>query len=967
MHTSKLKRKLGDAGIDTSSRKANENFCLIGTPLPPLEKSKDTGEFVPLWKQEVRDEKGRRRLHGAFTGGFSAGYFNSVGSKEGWAPSTFVSSRSDRAKGHQARPEDFMDEEDLADIRADQKLVDEHDEMDLAAGTQAELSRRAADAANDKDAITLALENALFPAPQDSAGARILKKMGWRPGHGIGPRLTWRQREFLSGRDPDAPGADADVEEEAKKHLYPRRDTPIIALGRKENSHGLGYSPGATLMQSLAAADGKAAQRESSNIAGGFGLGALNDADEDDFDVYDAAAAHRGSRTAYDASDAHDEERINISGRSSGHGSQSAAPPSTQASTLSTGRFRDGSVVLSGFVIAEKPVSEDKWFPFPKIPSDWAPDPRKVWEANKVTSEKENAAPPAGPPKDVPHAQWKKGMSADERGAALGEIQLPSAPRSVFEYMSQRDQERIKRAAAATTQNAHPSATSSNSIPVSTRISFTSTSAEPGPPEPPRIPPTEAHIAQAALRGFQPFATNPSRNVRYTAYLRAHAELPESSAASAAYASLVPTPGQTPDDFAREMAEYAQAAALFRPVQGAMAGRFTSAAALDLGPKIIEGLHTPQAEAEANASASPDEDEPMKEEEKKEEDPKVHAAKLGMYGPLTRTTRAWMPARLLCKRFGVREPELDPSLVASSSSVAPSAPPPQASSADTDGAANAGAEPETAADNLSGDAGNAGGDVGGDVPKKRDLANVGLGEDDTQARDVLTYERPSMDIFKAIFASDDEDDGDDPDDPPDPDDGPKAAVASNGADPSLGGGKQDTGDESRGEVRRHADDVQGIREHVDLASFKPTFVPRAQKEPKEKGKSSEKSKDRKEQKDKKEKRDKEKKDKKSKKSGPLVSFELDEDGVEGLSIAPKKSSERERDRDRERPRKKKRKEKDGEDGEDMWVEKAPPEIVRGLGAGTQPEPPEAMDVDRQADDPGAVGPARGRKRAVDLW
>lgn len=32
---------------------------------------------------QVRDEKGRRRLHGAFTGGFSAGYFNSVGSKEG--------------------------------------------------------------------------------------------------------------------------------------------------------------------------------------------------------------------------------------------------------------------------------------------------------------------------------------------------------------------------------------------------------------------------------------------------------------------------------------------------------------------------------------------------------------------------------------------------------------------------------------------------------------------------------------------------------------------------------------------------------------------------------------------------------------------------------------------------------------------------------------------------------------------
>ena len=27
--------------------------------------------------------KGRRRFHGAFTGGFSAGYFNTVGSEEG--------------------------------------------------------------------------------------------------------------------------------------------------------------------------------------------------------------------------------------------------------------------------------------------------------------------------------------------------------------------------------------------------------------------------------------------------------------------------------------------------------------------------------------------------------------------------------------------------------------------------------------------------------------------------------------------------------------------------------------------------------------------------------------------------------------------------------------------------------------------------------------------------------------------
>jgi G patch domain-containing protein 1 len=61
--------------------------------------------------QVATDKYGRRRFHGAFTGGFSAGFFNSVGSLEGWTPSTFKSSRSDKAKEMQQTPEDFMDEE----------------------------------------------------------------------------------------------------------------------------------------------------------------------------------------------------------------------------------------------------------------------------------------------------------------------------------------------------------------------------------------------------------------------------------------------------------------------------------------------------------------------------------------------------------------------------------------------------------------------------------------------------------------------------------------------------------------------------------------------------------------------------------------------------------------------------------------------------------------------------------------
>ncbi|KAF1974972.1 DUF1604-domain-containing protein [Bimuria novae-zelandiae CBS 107.79] len=51
---------------------APSSTITLGTALPPDEDG-DDGTFVPVWKQTVTDERGRRRLHGAFTGGFSAG------------------------------------------------------------------------------------------------------------------------------------------------------------------------------------------------------------------------------------------------------------------------------------------------------------------------------------------------------------------------------------------------------------------------------------------------------------------------------------------------------------------------------------------------------------------------------------------------------------------------------------------------------------------------------------------------------------------------------------------------------------------------------------------------------------------------------------------------------------------------------------------------------------------------------
>lgn len=97
--------------------------------------------------------------------------------------------------------------------------------------------------------MTLALELAVSPAPKDSMGGRILKKMGWRPGQGVGPRVTWRQREIQHGRDPDRMGQDMD--EEAKKHTYAPKDTPPIVVPRKDDLHGLGYNKSLGLHASL--------------------------------------------------------------------------------------------------------------------------------------------------------------------------------------------------------------------------------------------------------------------------------------------------------------------------------------------------------------------------------------------------------------------------------------------------------------------------------------------------------------------------------------------------------------------------------------------------------------------------------------------------------------------------------------------------------------------------------------------
>ena len=98
----------------------------------------------------------------------------------------------------------------------------------------------------------------------------------------------------------------------------------------------------------------------------GFGLGALNDADEDDLDVYDSALSTRNNglpnsrRVAYHHDEADDDDRIAM-GRSRRPDQRSRIEERAGSRASGSQTFSDGRPVLKGFVLSDRPVVEDKW------------------------------------------------------------------------------------------------------------------------------------------------------------------------------------------------------------------------------------------------------------------------------------------------------------------------------------------------------------------------------------------------------------------------------------------------------------------------------------------------------------------------------------------------------------------------------------------------------------------------------
>jgi len=110
-----------------------------------------------------RKRKKKQFFHGAFEGGFSAGFHNTVGSKEGWVPQD----DEDVARREQQKPEDFMDEQDHNEWGGPTSVREEYAATSSAPAAAAAKHDPMAD---------------LVKPPAQNVGHRLLRILGWRDG-----------------------------------------------------------------------------------------------------------------------------------------------------------------------------------------------------------------------------------------------------------------------------------------------------------------------------------------------------------------------------------------------------------------------------------------------------------------------------------------------------------------------------------------------------------------------------------------------------------------------------------------------------------------------------------------------------------------------------------------------------------------------------------------------------------------
>ncbi|GIY18459.1 g patch domain-containing protein 1 [Caerostris darwini] len=369
-----------------------DDYIFYGTPLPEIEEESVLRKKAAR-ELEVRDEKGRQRFHGAFTGGFSAGYFNTVGTKEGWAPSTFVSSRENKYNDHkQQNPEDFMDEEDFGAHGIATRRI--HTTSKFKDSFDSRTNKRKFSEVDNVIPGEAPLKDIVKPI-KESIGIEILKKLGWKLGQGIGPRVKKMVPNVkVYGCSPFPEVIELEEDDPfAQSYTFAPEDTETELYKPKDNVFGLGYSGlskdpvlsthsdafNPTTTKSWLKKDKKKLA-----ISGqAFGVGAFEDDDED---IYT-----KDDMSQYDFSEMEPIKNSN-------------APDMKQ-------QLDSLSIVLKGFCLASQPATVKKYYPPPELPHNYRPIHRTAT-------------------KNIPQSNSKfksrHSMSAEDRSLLIGEKKFQS-------------------------------------------------------------------------------------------------------------------------------------------------------------------------------------------------------------------------------------------------------------------------------------------------------------------------------------------------------------------------------------------------------------------------------------------------------------------------------------------------------------------------------------------------------------
>ncbi|NXB97073.1 GPTC1 protein, partial [Vidua chalybeata] len=632
-----------------SSDSEGEDLVSYGSALQPLQEGERIKKPVPLQEQTVKDAKGRyQRFHGAFTGGFSAGYFNTVGTKEGWTPSAFVSSRQKRAGRTILGPEDFMDEEDLSEFGIAPKDITTTD--DFASKAKDRIKEKARQIAGVVAPIpgTTAFDDLIGPS-KITVGVELLRKMGWKEGQGIGPRVKRKPRRQKP--DPTVkiygcalpPGLSEGSEDEEDEYqpenvTFAPKDVMPVDLTPKENVHGLGYK-GLDPSQALFGVSGRehlnlftGGSEETSNLLGdlrhskgrklgitgqAFGVGAL---EEEDDDIYATDTLSK-----YDTVLKDEEPGDGLYGWT--------APKQYKSKNRPEREFKYIGKVLAGFSLASKPSAPIKIYPPPSLPRNYRPVHyfRPVITAGNESCHLQKALEEStGKLESDPTHQSRHALNAAQRREQLGETELKGSPApSVLEYLSEKDRERLKEVKQASEQQMKAKTVSQQSP--NSRFQLAS-------------PEEAAHkwqmllggqVANAGSSDFKPFAKNPEKQKRYENFVKSLKRGEKGERLERFFDQ-----NMTEWERGREQEEFFRAAMFYRSSNSTLSSRFTRAKYED----DVDKVEVPR-------------------DQENDIDDKETAVKMKMFGKLTRDNFEWHPDKLLCKRFNVRDPYPDSSVV----------------------------------------------------------------------------------------------------------------------------------------------------------------------------------------------------------------------------------------------------------------------------------------------------------------